>query len=38
MDGIDDAAWQKHLDTCKKLNVEQYVEDYQNFYNEKKAN
>lgn len=37
MNGIDDAGWQKHLDTCQRLNVSQYVEDYQNFYNDKKV-
>ncbi len=26
MKGLDDAGWQKHLDTCKALNVDHYVE------------
>lgn len=37
MKGIDDAGWQQHLDTCERLNVSQYVEDYQNFYDDKKV-
>lgn len=26
MKGLDDAGWQKHLETCKTLNVDRYVE------------
>lgn len=36
MNGLDDAGWEKHLQSCERLNVAQYVEDYQNFYNDKK--
>jgi putative aldouronate transport system substrate-binding protein len=30
--GIDEAAWNVHLDTLKKLNIDQFVADYQTYY------
>lgn len=32
MQGIDEAKWNKHLETCKTLNVNRYVELMQKFY------
>lgn len=29
--------WQSHLETYEKLKVDQYMEDYQNFYDRIKA-
>ena len=37
MKGIDDSDWEKHLKTCENLDVATYTQDYQNFYNDKKA-
>jgi len=30
--GIDEAKWSTHLENLKKLNIDQFVSDYQNFY------
>lgn len=37
MKGVTDSSWENHLKTCEKLNIAQYTEDYQNFYNAKTA-
>jgi putative aldouronate transport system substrate-binding protein len=37
MKGVTDSSWQTHLQNCEKLNVAQYTEDYQNFYNDKQV-
>lgn len=34
--GIDDAKWQAHLDKCSKLGIDEYVESFQNLYEELK--